>query len=130
MEPPQRRRVCRHLLELIEQLGVRVEAWDVGRVVLTPIEVIVGSNDLELLNDVAIAFVYASVLGDESRHRDVEMRVAFIALQTHWSGLLCASANASQCPGRGWLIDAEVRAGDRQLISAAFAYAPPSLADR
>lgn len=128
MDPRQLRRVC-HLPELIEQLGVRVEVWGVGRVVLTPIEVTVGSNGLELLSNVALAFGYASVFGDEPRQGDVEMRVAFIALRSHWIGLLCASANASQCSGRGWLIDAEVRAGDGQVISAAFAYAPPSLAD-
>jgi len=127
MEAGQPRRIRRPLPELIEQLGVRVEIWRPGRVVLSPVEVAVGSNGLEILSEVAIALGYVSVFDDDHPAHDVDVRVALIALRTRWAGSLRAITNAVRCPRRGWLLDVEVRGHDGRLISTAFAYAgPPS----
>ena len=118
-------RVGPPLPELMEQLGVRVEAWRPGRVVLAPIEAQIGSNGLRMLSEAGMAIGCASTMAEDCLARDIEARVAFIALRTQWTGCLRAIANAASCPGRGWLLDVEVRAGDGCLISTAFAYARP-----
>jgi hypothetical protein len=101
-------------------LGVRLDGWSRGRVLLSATKAAPCTDSLRSLSELAMATACCSML---QAAVDLELRIGIIVLRTNWQGPLGALANAEPCPGRGWILDCELRAHDRDLVSMAFAHA-------